>query len=259
MKHKRFLFLVVLGLVVAFLAVDPAFAQRRTGSIRGTVKDESGEPLPGVAVELKGPALMGTRTETTDASGEFRFLALPIGADYEATFTLEGFQPTANKSLRVTIGGTITLDIILKPAAISTELTVVAQAPLVDVTKTSFSSNYTAETLETVPTRRYTFFDMVQASPGITNESQEDSRASAFGSERKSNAYYINGLDISAPSTGAAWPWPMPDIIAEIEVTGIGALRPSTATSREPSSMSSASPVPTPSTAPPRSSSRRIR
>ncbi|OGD24480.1 MAG: hypothetical protein A2Y69_00600 [Candidatus Aminicenantes bacterium RBG_13_59_9] len=223
MKNKRVFCLVALSLVFTLSAVNQGFAQKQTGAIRGTVKDESGEPLPGVAVELTGPALMGTRTDTTDAAGEFRFLALPIGADYEVAFSLQGFQPAANKSLRITIGGTITLDIVLKPAAISTELTVTAEAPLVDVTKTSFSSNFNAQTLETVPTRRYTFFDMVQASPGITNESQEDSRASAFGSERKSNAYYINGLDISAPSTGAAWPWPMPDIIAEIEVTGIGA------------------------------------
>lgn len=223
MKNRRALCLVVLALVLSLVAVNQAIAQRQTGSIRGTVKDEAGEPLPGVSVELKGPALMGTRTTTTDVTGEFRFPALPIGADYEVSFSLAGFQPAANKNLRITIGGTIVLDIVLNPAAISTELTVTAAAPLVDVSKTSFSSNYTAETLETVPTRRYTFFDMVQASPGITNESQEDSRASAFGSERKSNAYYINGLDISAPSTGAAWPWPMPDIIEELEVTGIGA------------------------------------
>jgi TonB dependent receptor-like, beta-barrel/Carboxypeptidase regulatory-like domain len=223
LKNKRVFCLVALVLVSLLLAVNQGFAQKQTGAIRGTVKDEAGESLPGVAVELKGPALMGTRTTTTDASGEFRFAVLPIGADYELTFTLQGFQPTENKNLRVTIGGTIVLDIVLKPAAISTELTVTAEAPLVDVTKSSFSSNFNAQTLDTVPTRRYTFFDMVQASPGITNESQEDSRASAFGSERKSNAYYINGLDISAPSTGAAWPWPMPDIIQELEVTGIGA------------------------------------
>jgi hypothetical protein len=103
------------------------------------------------------------------------------------------------------------------------ELTVTAASPLVDVAKSSFSSSFDSKTLDTLPTRRYTFFDMVQASPGITNSSPEDSRASAFGSERKSNAYYINGIDISAPSTGAAWPWPMPDIIEELEVTGIGA------------------------------------
>ncbi len=209
--------------MVMLLVADPAFAQKRTGTIRGTVKDEAGEPLPGVMVELRGEAMMGIKSATTDAGGQFIFLALPIGADYSITFTLQGFQPLTSKNHQVTIGGTIVVDIVLKPVKLAAEVTVIATSPLVDVEKSSFSSTYDSKTLDTLPTRRYTFFDMVQASPGITNASPEDSRASAFGSERKSNAYYINGIDISAPSTGAAWPWPMPDIIQELEVTGIGA------------------------------------
>ena len=223
MKRKRVFNLILLSLVFMLLVVHQGFAQKRTGTIRGSVKDEAGEPLPGVTVELKGPALMGTRSTPTDPTGEFRFLALPIGADYEVSFSLPGFQPVTNKNQRVTIGGTIVLDIVLKPAAIASELTVTAPSPLVDVEKSSFSSTFDAKTLDTLPTRRYTFFDMVQASPGITTSTPESSRASAFGGEQKSNAYYINGIDISAPYTGAAWPWPMPDIIEEIEVTGIGA------------------------------------
>jgi len=189
----------------------------------GTVKDEAGEPLPGVTVELKGPALMGSRSTPTDAAGAFRFFALPIGGDYEVAFSLQGFQRVAHKNQLVTIGGTIVLDIVLKPSSIEAEVTVTALSPLVDTKKSSFSSNYDSKTLDTLPTRRFTFFDMVQASPGVTTSDPEYSRASAFGGEEKSNAYYINGIDISAPSTGAAWPWPMPDIIEEMEITGIGA------------------------------------
>ena len=173
MKSKKVLCLILLSLVFMFMAVDQGFAQKRTGTIRGTVKDEAGEPLPGVTVELKGPALMGTRSTSTDATGEFRFLALPIGAEYEVSFSLPGFQSVTNKNQRVTIGGTIVLDIVLKPAAIQAELTVTAASPLVDVAKSSFSSSFDAKTLDTLPTRRYTFFDMVQASPGITTSSPE--------------------------------------------------------------------------------------
>ncbi len=205
------------------LVVGQAFAQKRTGTISGIVKDEQGELLPGVTVEVKGEALMGTRSTTTDARGEFRFIALPVGPEYEVTFTLQGFQPLTTKNQQVTIGGTVVLDIVLKPASLDKEVTVIATSPLVDVEKSSFSSTYDSKTLENLPTRRFTFFDMVQASPGVTANDPQGSRQSAFGSEVKSNAYYVNGIDISAPSTGAAWPWPMPDVIAELEVTGIGA------------------------------------
>ncbi|MFP4081515.1 MAG: TonB-dependent receptor [Candidatus Aminicenantes bacterium] len=212
---------IVLALLLLF--VGQSFAQERTGVIRGTVRDETGEPLPGVNVELRGEALMGARSDITGVEGEFRFPALPIGKDYELRFSLSGFQTLTRKNLRVIIGGTVILDIVLKPSALEEEVTVIAEAPLVDVEKSGFSSTYDAEILETLPTRRYTFFDMVQASPGITPPSRGSSRVSAFGGEVKSNAYYINGIDISAPSTGAAWPWPMPDVVDELEVTGVGA------------------------------------
>jgi hypothetical protein len=220
---KKFLKLGLLCLLVMLLLIDQGFAQKRSGAIRGTVKDEQGEPLPGVAIELKGEAMMGIRTTVSEADGEFRFLNLPIGGDYELIFTLQGFQTLTSKNHRVSIGGTIVLDIVLNTAKLAEEVTVLATSPLVDVEKSSFSSTYDSKTLENLPTRRYTFFDLVQASPGITPNSPESSRQSAFGSEVKSNAYYINGIDISAPSTGAAWAWPMPDVIQELEVTGIGA------------------------------------
>ena len=223
MKDRKLIIGVFAVLMFLLLAAVPGFAQRQTGTIRGTVEDRAGEALPGVAVELSGPALMGSRTGTTDASGAFRFPALPVGGEYALTFSLQGFQTVTRTNQRVTIGGTVTLDIVLEAVSLKAELTVTAASPLVDVEKSSFSSTYDAKTLETIPTRRFTFFDLVQASPGITTTDTEYSRASAFGGEEKSNAYYINGVDISAPSTGAAWPWPMPDVIAEMEVTGIGA------------------------------------
>ena len=223
MKSKKVFYLAFLSLVFMLLAVHEGFAQKRTGTIRGTVKDEAGQPLPGVTVELKGPALMGSRSTPTDAAGTYRFLALPIGGEYTVVFSLQGFQSEMHKNQQVTIGGTIVLDVVLKPVSIQTELTVTAKSPIVDTEKSSFSSTYDSKTLDTLPTRRFTFFDMVQAAPGVTTSDPEYSRASAFGGEEKSNAYYINGIDISAPSTGAAWPWPMPDIIEEMEITGIGA------------------------------------
>jgi outer membrane receptor protein involved in Fe transport len=211
---------------VAFLAIlimaNFTFAQIKTGTIRGVVKDETGAVLPGATVELRGEALMGIRTETSSERGIFRFPALPVGI-YEVTVSLEGFQTVNRKDLKVGIGGTVFLDIALKLAAVEETITVTGESPIVDIAKTSFSSTFDSKALENLPTRRYTFFDMLQASPGITPPSIESSRVSAFGSEVKSNAYYLNGIDISAPSTGAAWPWPMPDMIQELEITGVGA------------------------------------
>ena len=210
-------------LVALCLMVNQSFAQERTGTIRGVVNDNAGAPLPGVTVEIKSESLMGSRSTITTSEGEFRFSALPVGRDYEAIFSLDGFQTLTRGNLRITMGGTVVLDIIMIPTSLQEEIFVTAESPLVDVAKSSFSSTYDSEILESLPTRRYTFFDMVQASPGLTPGSPGSSRVSAFGGGDQDNAYYYQGIDISAPSTGAAWNWPMPDVIEEVEVTGVGA------------------------------------
>ena len=60
------------------------------GKISGRILDESGQPIPGVKVEITSPALIsGTRTTTSAASGTYIFLSLPIGT-YKVTASLTG-------------------------------------------------------------------------------------------------------------------------------------------------------------------------
>ena len=215
---------IVFALVMSatLLMVAQGFAQINTGAIRGTVKDETGEPLPGVAVEANSEAMMGKRTAITDAAGSFRFPALPIGKNYEVSFTLSGFQTLIRKDLRVEIGATVVLAAVLKPATLEKEINVIARPPLVDTVKSSFSSNLDSSFLESLPTGRG-MHDIIAISPGISPPEQGSTRVSSFGSLVKDNAYYLNGTDISAPSTGAAWLAPQLELTAEMEVTGIGA------------------------------------
>jgi len=108
--------------IVLFLMAILGFAQEKTGLIRGTVKDDKAIALPGVSVEIIGEALMGSRTTMTDNEGKFAFLALPVGRNYEVTFSLDEFQTYIRKNLRINIGSTIVLDIILSPSALKKRL-----------------------------------------------------------------------------------------------------------------------------------------
>jgi len=219
-KNGLFVFALAAGL--AILMVTQSFAQINTGAIKGTVKDETGEVLPGITVEVMSKALMGKRTVITDSSGSFRFPALPIGKDYELTFSLTGFQTLVRKDLRVEIGATVVLEIVMKPSVLEQEVNVIARAPLVDTVKSSFSSNLDSDFLSSLPTGRG-MHDMLTIAPGISAPEQGFTRTSSFGSLVKDNAYYLNGTDISAPSTGAAWLAPQLDLTAELQIMGIGA------------------------------------
>jgi hypothetical protein len=61
--------------------------------------------------------------------------------------------------------------------------------------------------------------------PGVSTARFDNSasRASAFGANVNENQYQLDGTDITAAQTGAAWVWPSTDIIEEVQVIGLGA------------------------------------
>ena len=60
--------------------------------------------------------------------------------------------------------------------------------------------------------------------PGISSTQVQDSTtSSAFGSNTNENQYQIDGTNITSPTAGQMWPYPNTDIVAEMELVGVGA------------------------------------
>jgi len=216
--------LTVLSTVLALLLGTPAigWAQRTTGDIRGVITDESSAVLPGVTVTLKGRTVAGTPTVVTNEGGVYRFPNLPPGT-YEVTAELQGFASSHQQAVAVSLGATTELDIMLKVSAQSETVTVTAQSPVVDAATTQVSTNYSREWVANAPVRRFTFFDLINAAPGVSPSTSTSSRSQSFGSATNENLYLIDGTDFTAPLTGAAWPWPNTDAIEEVQILSLGA------------------------------------
>ncbi|HEY7412675.1 MAG TPA: TonB-dependent receptor [Vicinamibacteria bacterium] len=210
-----------LCLLVALVAA-PAMAQRTTGTIVGTVKDETGGALPGVTVTIRSAVLMGTQTTTSNAEGFYRFAALPPGS-YTLTFTQAGFGTVNREGVRVALGGTVEENVGLKLAGQADEVTVTAEAPVVDTSTNQISTNYDKDWVRNAPIPRFTFFDLINAAPGVNSSATGSSRSTSLGSGTTDNSYMLDGTDFTAPLTGAAWPWPNTDAVEEIEVLSLGA------------------------------------
>lgn len=215
--------LVWLCTAVVLLAVPlAASAQRTTGDIRGVVTDDSGAVLPGVTVTLRGSAVPGAPTTVTNEAGIYRFPNLPPGT-YEITAELSGFSTSTQTGIPVALGGTAEINVQMKVSTLEETITVTAEAPVVDSTSTQVATNYSREWVENAPVRRFTFFDLVNAAPGVSPATSTSSRSSSFGSATNENLYLLDGTDFTAPLTGAAWPWPNTDAIEEIQVLSLGA------------------------------------
>ena len=213
--------LVGLFCLVTLLTGGSAFAQRTTGEISGVVKDESGAILPGVSVAVKGEKIVGQST-VSNAQGFYRFGALPPGT-YEMTFTIAGFGTQRRSAVKVALGGLAEENVALKVSSMAEEITVTGESPVVNSTATSVATTYDKDWVRNAPLRRFTFFDLINAAPGVNQNISTSSRSTSLGSNTDENSYQLDGTDFTAPYTGAAWPWPNTDAVEEIEVLSLGA------------------------------------
>lgn len=215
---KRYLFTVLL----LILAAPMAFAQATAGSLVGTVTDSSGAALPGVTVELSGPAMQGTRTAVTDGEGNYRFANVPPGEGYKVTATLSGFAPVSKTVQRVYLGQEGTVNFSLR-AALQEAITVTAEAPLVDVSKTTTGVNVTARQFESLPTSR-SFQQLTQLAPGVNMEMGESRSAqlanspSVGASSAPENNYIIDGLSTTDVRYGTSGTNLTMNFVEEVQV-----------------------------------------
>lgn len=96
---------------VAALAIALPVAAQSTGLVKGTVKDEKGQPVEGARITIEYSDGVNRKFEgKTDKKGEFLQIGLQPG-NYK--ITAEKDKLTASQSVRVRIGSTATADLML--------------------------------------------------------------------------------------------------------------------------------------------------
>src|SRR5207249_2653656 len=123
-------------LLLALLAVPiRASGQATTGTISGTVTDESKAVLPGATVIVKNTETGATRTLVTDERGGFRALNLTPGI-YSVSAELQGFTSARRENLTLEIGRDVAADLSLKVGALSEQVTVQGATTNVELSST---------------------------------------------------------------------------------------------------------------------------
>ncbi len=149
---RRCIVWTVLGIALAgVLALAPAARAQQASGIAGVVHDVSGGVLPGVTVEAASPALIEkTRTVVTDGQGRYNIVDLRPGT-YTVTFTLEGFSSVTQPGLVLTAGFTANISPVLKVGNVSENITVAAQAPVVDTQNMRQQKTLNVNDIESLP------------------------------------------------------------------------------------------------------------
>src|SRR5712692_1515688 len=154
-------------LLLALLAVPlPARAQATTGTISGTVTDESKAVLPGVTVVVRNTETGASRTLVTDERGGFRALSLPPGL-YSVTADLPGFTSAKRENLVVEIGRDVLADLTLKVGSITEQVTVQGAVSNVELSSAVAGGVVSPTQIAELPLNGRSFMQLATLQPGV--------------------------------------------------------------------------------------------
>ena len=178
--------------LLAVLLQLPAFAQKITGDITGTVTDKSGAVVPNATVTVESVATGQTRTATTSASGNYTVPELAVGT-YKIKSTAQGFKTSA-RNADVAAGAVTKADFTMEIGQRNEIVEVEGVAPLVELSPND--NNYVdSKKIENVPLNGRDFNSLLAITPGVQREPGGGFLAiSINGSRTTSNNYFIDGL-----------------------------------------------------------------
>jgi iron complex outermembrane receptor protein len=119
---------LVIAAVLALLCAPASASGQSTGELSGSIHDQTGAPLSGVRVVIRG---VTDRQAQTSVSGDFALNDLPEG-DYEISAELTGFK-RAVRAVRVKAGERITFSFTLQVALVEGTIVTAAKAGERDV------------------------------------------------------------------------------------------------------------------------------
>ena len=197
---------LVLALVAVLMCCLPSvFAQSYRGLLRGSVHDAGGAALPGASVTARSTSTGQTRSVTSGPDGSYVIPELPAG-EYELTGQAAGLSPVTSR-VQVAVGADTTADLTLSNvSARKEEITVTAQAPLVDNTRDVLGQVVDEKLVTQLPLNGRDFGKLVALVPGVTVEPSGVAGTQAGfgqfninGNRDRSNNYTLDGTDNNDP------------------------------------------------------------
>ena len=213
------------GLAFAFIfcASLPLMAQAPTGTIAGTVSDQSSAVLPKATVTVSNKATGATRVVQTAPDGSFSVASLTPGP-YDVLIEMSGFQPTVTP-VEVATGATTTVRITLQVSNRTEAVTVTGAAALIDLDSNRVQGLVQRQQIENLPLNGRSFLNLAQLQPGVTvnlgNPAQFNAQfnVSVLGGPASRTAITVDGGNVRNPVEGGTGQNFSQEVVQEFQIS----------------------------------------
>ncbi len=194
-------FAAIAVLVVVFSSI--AVAQVITGTIIGTVSDETGAVLPGVDITVRNQDTGISRSVVSNDEGSYRAQSLALGR-YEVRAELAGFQTAIRTGLRLTVGQQAVVNLELRVGEITEQVIVTGEASLVETTQSTVATLVDEKKIRDLPLNGRNFIQLALLQSGVVNSvsaprsqsGNEGIKISIAGTRSTQTAVLLDGTDI---------------------------------------------------------------
>lgn len=214
------------GALILLLTAGAAWAQG-TAQLSGTVRDDTGGVLPGVTVTVTQTDTGLTRTAVTDGTGAYVLPSLPVGP-YQLEVTLQGFRTYVQTGIVLQVGGTPAINAVLGLGTLEETITVIGDAPIVDVRSAGISDVVSNEDILELPLQGRQVTDLIVLA-GAAVQTGEPRRGlpggvriSVAGGFPTGVGYTLDGAMHNNPQSNVNLPMPFPDALQEFQVATSG-------------------------------------
>ena len=203
MKTHRMILLVALALAVT---PEPGWTQVNA-TISGRVEDATGAAVGGATVTVKSLETGATRVVTTDETGNFRVLSLPVGLQ-EVRAEKAGFKSTVRTGINLAVGQEAVVNVRLDVGELTQEVSVSADVPLIDTTTASVSGLVGERQVKELPLNGRSFDYLIALNPGAINYTLKSPQTSTSngntfsvaGRRPLENMFLLNGIEYTGSS-----------------------------------------------------------
>ena len=200
---------IVLCLGILIMSSLAAIGQLTTGTIAGTVTDQSGAAVPGATVTLKNTDTGILRTVQTRENGKYEALSLPAGS-YEVSASLSGFRTAVHTGIGMAVGQNAVVDFALQVGEVSQTVTVTGETAQIETTTATVSNLVDEKKVTDLPLNGRDLTQLSFLQPGVTKSpagagafSGLGDKLSVAGSRGNQNIYLLDGVSNSDLSGNA--------------------------------------------------------